>query len=235
MNDERTIEALRRVELFSSLTADELLQLTRSMAIKRFRKNETILFEEDSNEFMYVIVEGEVKAVRSTEDGKEMILAIHRCGEFFGEVSLIDGKTAPARVSAARDSVIALISRKEFQSLLEHPKVLANMLRIFCSRLRESWSKIQMLNFNNASQRIKMLLILLSDKYGTRSEEGITLNIRLTHQDIAEMSGMSRETVTRVIDRLQKSGEISVLKNKCILLTYDFCKELDITPAGGPG
>jgi len=94
-----------------------------------------------------------------------------------------------------------------------------------CSRLRESWAKVQMLNFNNASQRVKMLLIMLSDKYGSKSDEGIILKIKLTHQDLAEMSGMTRETVTRVIDKLQKSGEIAILKNKVIRLTPDFCRE----------
>ena len=100
------------------------------------------------------------------------------------------------------------------------------MSQILCSRLRECWAKVQMMNFNNASQRVKMLLIMLSDKYGSRSDEGVILNIKLTHQDIAEMSGMTRETVTRVIDKLQKAGEIEILGNKRIRLTPDFCKEL---------
>ncbi|VAX30579.1 transcriptional regulator, Crp/Fnr family, partial [hydrothermal vent metagenome] len=99
------------------------------------------------------------------------------------------------------------------------------MSQILCSRLRESWAKVQMLNFNNASQRVKMLLIMLSDKYGSKTDGGIILGIKLTHQDLAEMSGMTRETVTRVIDKLQKSGEIEVLRNKVIRLTPDFCRE----------
>ncbi len=227
MKGKPEIEFLKDIELFSSLTEDELHEITstRSIVIKKFRKGQTILYEEDTNEYMYIIFEGEVKAIQTTEDGKEIILAMHGSGDFFGEISLLDGKTIPARVMATKDAITAIISKKDFYSLLGHNKVAIKMSQILCSRLRESWAKVQMLNFNNASQRVKMLLIMLSDKYGSKSDEGIILEIKLTHQDIAEMSGMTRETVTRVIDKLQKSGEIAVLKNKVIRLTPDFCKE----------
>ncbi len=225
MKEEDKIEFLKNIELFSSLTDDELRETTRSIVIKKFRKGQTILYEEDTNEYMYIIFEGEVKAIQTTEDGKEIILAIHNSGDFFGEISLLDGKTIPARVLATKDAITAIISKKGFYSLLGHNKVAIKMSQILCSRLRESWAKVQMLNFNNASQRVKMLLIMLSDKYGSKSDEGIILKIKLTHQDLAEMSGMTRETVTRVIDKLQKSGEIAILKNKVIRLTPDFCRE----------
>ncbi|VAX34668.1 transcriptional regulator, Crp/Fnr family [hydrothermal vent metagenome] len=225
MKEEEKIEFLKSIELFSSLTDDELREITTNLTIKKFRKGQTILYEEDTNEYMYIIFEGEVKVIQTTEEGKEIILAMHGSGDFFGEISLLDGKTIPARVLAIKDSITAIISKKGFYSLLGHNKVAIKMSQILCSRLRESWAKVQMLNFNNASQRVKMLLIMLSDKYGIKSDEGIILKIKLTHQDLAEMSGMTRETVTRVIDKLQKSGEIAILRNKVIRLTPDFCKE----------
>ena len=227
MKGKPEIEFLKGIELFSSLTEDELREITssRSIVIKKFRKGQTILYEEDTNEYMYIIFEGEVKAIQTTEDGKEIILAMHGSGDFFGEISLLDGKTIPARVMATKDAITAIISKRDFYSLLGHNKVAIKMSQILCSRLRESWAKVQMLNFNNASQRVKMLLIMLSEKYGNKTDEGIILKIKLTHQDLAEMSGLTRETVTRVIDKLQKSGEIEVLKNKVIRLTPDFCGE----------
>jgi len=219
------IEFLKEIELFSSLTDDELREISRRVTVKKFKKNQTILYEEDTNEYMYIIFDGGVKAVQTTEEGKEIILAMHNSGDFFGEISLLDGKTIPARVLATKDSIIAIISKRDFYFLLSYNKVAIKMSQILCSRLRESWAKVQMLNFNNASQRVKMLLIMLSDKYGSKSDGGVILNIKLTHQDIAEMSGMTRETVTRVIDKLQKGGEIEVLSNRFIRLTPDFCRE----------
>ncbi len=220
-----TIENFKKIELFRSLTDEELRQIGNKIVVKRFDKNEIILYEEDTAEYMYIILEGKVKVIQTTEDGKEIFLSMHQAGEFFGEMSLIDGKTSPATVIATSRSTIAIMSKKDFYSLIStHRKLLHNLLLILCSRLRESWEKIQLLNLKNASQRIKILLLMLSDKYGAKTDEGVTLNIKLTHQEIADMTGMTRETVTRVIDKLQKDGEINI-KNRFIRLSYKFLQK----------
>lgn len=223
------IAVLRNMGLFSSLTMEELKQITARIVIKSFKKNEVILSEEDTSDFMYMILEGSVKVVQTTEEGKEIILAMHSSGDFFGELSLIDGKTVPATVVSTKNSRTVVISKRDFYALLfSQKKVLEKLLQILCARLRESWEVIQMLNFNNASQRVKMLFISLSSKYGKRDDGETTLDIKLTHQDIAEMTGMSRETVTRVLDKWQKDGDIAILKDKLIRLKAAFSKGLSI-------
>jgi CRP/FNR family transcriptional regulator len=214
---------LEKIPLFTSLTAAELQQEREKFVIKSFKKNEVILHEEDTNEYMYIILDGEAKVVNTNEKEKEMLITMHRSGDFFGELSLIDGKTSPATIIAAKDSVTAIISKKDFYSLLfSQSKVLENLLQLFCSRIRESLKKIQILNFNNAAQRIKMLFLLLSETYGEKTEKGTILKIKLIHQDIADMIGLTRETVTRVLDKWQKGGEIIILKNRYILLCPEF-------------
>jgi CRP/FNR family transcriptional regulator len=79
-----------------------------------------------------------------------------------------------------------------------------------------------MLNFNDASQRLKMLLNILSETYGEKTPKGTVLRVRLIHQDLADMTGLTRETVTRVLDRWKKSGEIEVLSSKFIRLNDEF-------------
>ncbi len=205
------------------MTAEDFQVVQEKVTVRNFKKNEIILREENTNEFMYVILDGEGKAIQTTEKGKEILVTMHQQGDFFGELSLIDGKTAPATVYATKNSVVALISKRDFYSLLHsRSRVLDNLLNILCARLRESLKKIQMLNFNNASQRIKMLFLLLSENYGEQSAGGIILKIKLIHQDIADMTGLSRETVTRVLDKWQRGGEIQVLKDKHILLKSEF-------------
>ncbi len=218
---------LKHIPLFSSLTDQELLRISGKMKIKLFRKNEIILHEEDTNEYMYTILSGSVKVIQTTEDGRETIIAMHKTGDFFGEMSLIDGRTMPATVLALEDTQTAIISKNAFTDLVsEQHKVLENLLIILCTRLRDSWNTIQMLNFNNAAQRMKMLFAILSGEYGEKTNEGITLNIKLTHQNIANMAGITRETVTRVIDRWQKDKEITILKDKHICLHPVFLNTL---------
>jgi CRP/FNR family transcriptional regulator len=220
MDKNKIYDFLKNTDLFQSLLDREIETVIDKMIVKNYRKNETILLEADTNKYMYIILSGRVKAVRMNEDGNEIILAIHESGHFFGEMSLIDGKTTPASVIALADSLIAIISDSDFYSILfAQQKVVRNLLEILSARLRNSWDTIQLLNFKNASQRAIMLFVMLSEEYGKRTPDGIVLNIRLTHQDISDMTGLTRETVTRVIDRLQKSGEISITKDKFIRLS----------------
>jgi len=215
--------SLLHVELFSSMTTKELDKIRSNFVLKEFKKNQIILREEDTSEYMYIIVKGKVKISRTAREGKEMILSMHGAGEFFGEMSLIDGETVPATVSAMERSLVALISRGDFFVLLyAQNKILHNLLRILCIRLREAWKHVQLLNFNDASHRVKMLFLMLSDGYGEKTADGTTLRIRLIHQDIADMTGLTRETVTRVIDKLKRSGEIRINKNKLVHLNPEF-------------
>jgi CRP/FNR family transcriptional regulator len=217
---------LKNIKLFSSLTDEELEQICSRISVKEFKKNEVILFEEDVSNFMYIILFGKVKVVQSTEDGKEIILAFHHSEEFFGEISLIDGNTSPATVLADEECLIAIVSRKDFYTLLaEQSKILHTVLQILCSRLRKSWEQIQILNFRDARKRIKMLFLMFSHENCEKTPDGIVLNIKLTHQDIADMTGLARETVTRILSKLQHDGEISILKNRIIRLNPLFMKK----------
>ncbi|HHN66124.1 MAG TPA: Crp/Fnr family transcriptional regulator [Nitrospirae bacterium] len=224
MSEDKT-KLLRQIEIFSPLTDEELEQVIHMFTIRSFKKNEIILYEEDTNEYMYAILTGRVKVFKTTPDGKEIILAVHGTGEFFGEISLIDGNTEPATVMAMEDSVISLISRKNFYTLmLKNEKIVQNLLLIMCQRFRDAWKKIQVLNFNNASQRIKILFMTLSEQHGRRVEDGIMLDLKLTHQEIADMAGLSRETVTRVLDRWREEGLIKIIRRKHIKLLPEFLK-----------
>jgi CRP/FNR family cyclic AMP-dependent transcriptional regulator len=220
---EDRVKILKRIRLFHELTDTELLELSPKVILRDFKKNHVILHEEDTNSFMYIIVQGKVKIYQIGSQGKEMILSVHGSGEFFGEMSLIDGKTDPATVAAMESSIIAVISRNDFYDLLHsQKKILENLLELLCSRLRESWKKIQMLNFNDAAQRIKMLLLILSEDHGEKTQSGSTLRIKLIHQNIADMTGLTRETVTRVLDKWKKNGEIKMTKDKFIHLNQEF-------------
>ncbi len=222
MNTDRKIEYLKQMELFSSLSPEELLQVGGKIVVKQFKKNETILFRGDTNNYIYIIFDGEVKVSQATEDGKEVILFIHQAGEIFGESSLVDKGNSPALIAATKDTLCAIISMKDFYTIMfNHNDILERLIHILSSRLCQSWELIQMLNSNNAPQRIKTLLMMLAKRCGRNTREETILNIRLTHQSIANMTGLARETVTRVIDVWQRNGDIST-KNKLIQLNPAF-------------
>jgi CRP/FNR family transcriptional regulator len=174
---------------------------------------------------MYMLLSGKVKVVQVMEDGKESIRAIHKTGDSFGELSLLDCKTSPAMVVAMEDTTAAIISKENFFTILYNQrKVLDNLLQMFCFRLRDSWERFQMVNFKNAAQRVVMVLHQQSSEQSEKTAEGIVLKDRFTHQVIADMVSLNRETVTRVIDKLQKDGAITIRKDKKIVLHPSFFK-----------
>jgi len=223
MIDKNLIRFLEKIELFVSLTEEELYLISTKFIIKQIKKNETILYEEDTNNFTYMILSGKLKVVHTTSDGKEIILAIHQSGQTFGEFSLIDGKTSPATVVAAEDSLIVLVPKKDFHEILtNHSKVLYNLLNILCTKLRDAWDKLRILTYKVPDERIRSLFLMLSLQSVEKTSDGTLLNMTLTHQDIADMTGLTRETVTRILNKWQNLGKITIMKNKFIRLNPNF-------------
>jgi len=215
------IRKLRKMQIFSSLNDTEIEEVVSKIIVKNYRKNEVILLEDYTSSHMYLVLSGQVKVVQTTRDGKEIIKAIHAAGDSFGELSLLDYETSPAEVVAMKDTSAAIISKDNFLRIVHtQEKVLDNLIRMFCMRLRYLWERVQMGNFKNSEQRLSMLFHQLSAIHGEPVEEGTLLNISLTHKTLASMTGLCRETVTRTLDALKKSKCIKIQKGdrKVILL-----------------
>jgi len=218
---------LHQIQLFAHLNPEDIGDVAERVNLQEFRKGQVILHEEDTNEYMYVVLRGEVKVYHTTRDGKEAIVALHGKGDSFGEIPLIDQKATPATVAALEDSLLAIIARRDFFDLLQnHPQVLHNLLLALTERLRSSWKQIRMLHFNDATHRIKALLQGLVDKWGDTTPDGVLLNLRLTHQSIADMTGLTRETVTRVIDRWKCDGLLGMDEHRHVLIRPNFFENI---------
>ncbi|MEW6117962.1 MAG: Crp/Fnr family transcriptional regulator [Nitrospirota bacterium] len=214
---------IRGIPLFTSLSDEELRDLQHILVEKNFPKGRIVLLEEDTQNYMYIILSGKVKVVHLDEDGKEHILAVHKPGDFFGEMALLDGKTAPATVMTMEDTGIVIIAKRDFEEyLLRNDKVLRQIIAILCSRLREAWMMLRVLSLPNAEERIKTVLRLISAGNGVRDQRGTIITLKLTHQDIADYASVSRETVTRLLNRLVKDGTIEILDDRNILLKPGF-------------
>ena len=213
------IDLIRRVPLFATLSDEEFNGLEPIFQVKTYRKNQIIFLEEETGHYMYIVLAGKVKVTKTTAAGKETILAIHQVGDFFGEMALLDGKTAPATVSAMEDCRIATIHHSDFQRMLmSNEKVVRQIIQVLCSRLRQVWVQIQDLSYNTADNRIRAGILQLSRKHGVQDARGIIIDLKITHQELAELVGTSRETVTRTLARLQKKGILELDNRRIILL-----------------
>jgi CRP/FNR family transcriptional regulator len=218
-----------KIPFLSCLSEGELADVRRGVIEKQFKKNQVILYEEDTPNYLYFVYSGKVKVVQLSAEGQERIVAIRKRGEFFGEMAMLDGMTAPATVVAMEETRVGFISAKSFQShLLQNRKVLMEIISMLCSRLREAWLMLKVLSFAGAEQRIRVVLKNIGDQFGVKDQRGIIVNVRLRHKDIAELAATARETVTRSLRRFVQSEEIEILENKNILLKPAFFKEIDV-------
>ena len=213
-----TFEMIRtKIPFLACLSEKEFQDLKAQVKEGFFMKESVIVPADDAALFMYIILSGAVKVVNRGEDGKERIVAIHKAGDYYGEMALIDGKTSPATVKAMKHSTVILVPKKVFHAhLLKKKKVLAEFNLTLCQRLRESWATIKILGIPDAEERVRAFLKYMST-YGTQVFGGKIIKGQLTHQTIADHLSLTRETVTRVLNKLEKSHEIEMLGGKTIL------------------
>lgn len=211
------VEFLKKNPLFSELAEDELKKVGSLLREKSYSRNEIIFLEEDTGRFMYFVKDGRVKVSRMLPNGKEMILTFHESGEYFGELALIDGRTTPATVTAVTKTTLYILTAADFFELLKNPATNRVVLSNLCDRCRDAWAQIEVLTFHNADARIRMAFYHLAAKRGVKTEAGTVIPMKLTHRELSDIVGISRETATRVLSILQEEGLVSVDTKRFII------------------
>lgn len=217
------IKTLENIPIFSCLLPEEKIRLQEIITEKHYKRNSIILIEDDSKNFMYVIFSGKIKVVRITADGKEQILVIRKRGDFFGEMTLLDGKSQPATIVAMEDATVGLISKIDFeQYFMKDETVLKQIISLLCERLRESWAMLRLLSLPDAESRVRAILAHIGSIYGITDLRGVMIPFKLTHKEIADFAALTRETVSRLLARFSQSGEIEINGRKNIILKPSF-------------
>jgi len=199
------LDSLRTIPLFSSVRDDDLRSIASLLIERRFPKNKTIVEEGLPGDYMYVIREGRVKVTKLSGDGREKILEMLEAGSFFGEMSLLDSAPRSASVKALTDVRILALSRNDFLAVLRRsPDLALAVITELTQRLRQQDEQASSLSFQRVKERTQGLLVRLA-----REESGVPGRMAtpsLTHQQIADMIGTSRETVTRAVKGLKEEG-----------------------------
>lgn len=204
------LSLLKNIPIFSGIT-EETLKSIANIAIERsYGKGEFIILQDTEVNGLYILVSGRLKISRISEDGRVKVLALLLPGDIIGEMSLIDNQLASATVEAMEDSLLLLIRREDFQSiLLKYPSVTLEIARILSKRLREADKDIEELAFYSVKNRLIETLLKLVQKHGEKTLSGLKISIRMTHQELADIVGSSRETVTRIMNVLERNNLIA--------------------------
>ena len=213
---------LANASIFSALSQDQLLNLAACLKSIHHTRNATIFSEEAEGQGMYFVKSGRCKAVLHNDSGRETILCTFREGDFFGEMSLLDGKPRSAAVVATENVELLCLSREDFVAqLCKTPQMALRIMSELSQRLRRSTAVIGNLTLLDVYGRVAHTLKELAEDEGESCDEGIKIDERPTQQDLAAMIGTTRETVSRVLSEFQRRGLLNV-HGKTIILSHAF-------------
>ena len=223
------IELLQSVSIFWDLNEDELGYIADKMVAKHFENGNYIFFEDSEGEQCFFVLQGSVKVTRLSKDGREVILAMLNEGDFFGEMSLLDGESRSANVIALEKTKVLTLDRNDFIAVVnDYPQIAVQLLKELARRLRKSDRQIASLSLSDAEKRIALCIIRFADEQGVIQNGKVSIPKTPIQQDIANMAGTSRETVSRALGLLEKEDLIERHGRELIILDYKkFIKEFD--------
>lgn len=218
------LSLLKGVDLFASLSDNELLQIAALTSVQSFKRDETIILERDDSAMaLYIVMSGSVQVFVTAQDGRETILSLLTRGDFFGELSLIDGEPRSASVRANSDVNVLVLMREDFLTMLDNkPGIAKSLLVELSTRLRRSNKQISSLSSMSVFGRVAGTILSLGEQHGIRvpSKDGNSATVvrnRPTQQQLADMSGTTRETVSRIFASLEKKGLIAVNDKELVI------------------
>jgi CRP-like cAMP-binding protein len=199
------LTSLRGIPLFSRVAQPDLEQIASHLIERRYPRNTTIVEEGLPGDYMYILRDGRVKVTKLSEDGREKILDFLEAGSFVGEMALLERGPRSASVKTLSPVRVLALSRTDFIALLrKSPDLALAVIQELSRRLRSVNEQASSLSFQRVKERTMGLLERLAKDPAADGERLVTPS--LTHQQIADMVGTSRETVTRVVKDLKESG-----------------------------
>jgi CRP-like cAMP-binding protein len=213
------VEALQRVPLLAGQSAAQLAAIAQLARRQRFKRDDVIYVEGDPADALYVIVSGQVRVRVTSPEGRQVVVLLLQAGESFGESALLDGAPRTATIEAAEPTEVIVVSREDFLRLsTQSPQIVMGLLRVMARRLRETETLAAEMAFLGVAPRLAKKLLALAEAHGRRTPAGITLDLRLTQQDLAAMIGATRESVNKQLTLFREQGLLAIDRQQITVL-----------------
>jgi CRP/FNR family transcriptional regulator, cyclic AMP receptor protein len=209
---------VKQFQLFERLSESQLARLEQGAKIRKFSRGAVVYLPQDAASHVFLLAEGRIKLCHCTPDGKEAILAFIDPGELFGELALTTSDRREERAEAVEASTVVLLDTGRLESTMsEDAGLTLGITRLIGLRRQRVERRLKSLLFRSNRERMTDLLQELAERYGRTIPSGIEITLRLTHQELANVIGATRETVTLVLGELQLEGLISVGRKKIVI------------------
>jgi CRP/FNR family cyclic AMP-dependent transcriptional regulator len=219
VNDlKRTLWYLKKIPLLAELGPEGLARLAERVEQKEIRRREVVYMNGDPGEALYFVNGGRIKISKVTRDGKSLTLFYCGPSELFGEGCLVDGGPRTEMAEAVENAMLTQIERGDFERLLTSQAHLgAAMTRLMVQRRKELETKVEALVFRDVTSKLAELLIKLAGEYGVDDARGTMVALKITHQELANLIGSTRETVSLTLSTFKRKKYICTEGRKVIV------------------
>lgn len=200
---------LSQISLFDALSMEELKEIEKMTPMTTIKRGELIQSPDSSREGLYLLKEGKLKLYKINPDGKQFIVSILGSGNVFGEMDSFSLGTSDTFIETMDETILCSLGKEQFeQFLVDRPHLTVRIMKELSRLLKERDAMLAQFALNNVRDRILHLLKTLAEKFGAPEGEYYKIDIPLSHQEIANMIGSTRETVTMALNALSKDGVI---------------------------
>lgn len=214
---------LQNFNLFKSMAMEKIEEMSSKISMRESPKKQIIYFPEDPSNTIYLLKSGKVKIYRSSDDGKTTTFHLLGPGEIFGESALLGEEKRENVAEVVEDAVICTIDKAFFQKMTnENPQLNLSISKIIGFRIRKIQSQLEDLVFKTAKERIVAFLKRYTATFGKKMIDGYVVRPFLTHQEIANLTATTRQTVNSVLNSLIDEGSIKYSRRYLKILSDDW-------------
>ena len=223
MAEKTKIWYLQNFNLIQGMDESSMEMMDQKSKMKKSSKREVIYFPEERSDNIYMLKEGKVKISRVSEDGKKMTLQLIGPGEIFGESAILGQEKRENIAEVVEDAVICSINRKMFQEMLtNNPKMNLSINKFIGLRIRKIQAHVEDLVFKDAHERVVAFLKRYAQTFGKQMIDGWMVRPFLTHQEIADLTATSRQTVNSILNDLVSNQDIKYTRRYFQVLHKDW-------------
>ena len=221
------IEFLKRLPLFANLSDAELSALAKDFTVRRFQQGETIFFQGDPGQALYLIEAGRVRIYVQGDGGQETSVIFYSAGDIFGELAAIDGMPRSASAIVADETIVHVLTRERLRAhLLASPQLAYNFMQALAVRVRYSTLQVGNLALHDVPSRLARKLLELAQGYGRVTPNGVQIDMALNQSDLASLIGATRESTNKALGNFKRGGVIRMEQNQITIVDPDALREI---------
>jgi CRP-like cAMP-binding protein len=214
------MERLAENSLFSNLSSSELSEIAKSAQIHRADPGEFYFLQGDPADSIFILRDGRAKLTQITADGQQILLRIIGPWDLFAIVGLISGRSYPVSAQASETGSAYVWRSADLAGHFNlYPRLAMNAMQLMAGYVQEFQDRLRELSTERVERRLARALVRLASQTGRRTDEGVLIDLKITRQDLAEMTGTTLFTVSRILSKWE-TAELVISKRERVVIRY---------------